>query len=115
MFAFGQGQISPIIRADDGFIFFRFVEKRPDVPFDVVNTVMDKKVLRHWSTIVYRNLGAQGHGHPLGPAEGHRLRYSTRGGLSICIDDMIIPPKKWEILKKAEEQVTEIAGSTPKA
>ncbi|MBF0468900.1 MAG: DNA-directed RNA polymerase subunit beta', partial [Desulfamplus sp.] len=34
--------------------------------------------------------------------------YSTLGGLSICIDDMIIPDSKWDIIRKAEQNVLDI-------
>jgi DNA-directed RNA polymerase subunit beta' len=35
-------------------------------------------------------------------------KYSTIGGLSICIDDMIIPDQKWDIIAKAEKNIEDI-------
>src|SRR6056297_1766128 len=33
---------------------------------------------------------------------------STYGGLSIGIDDMLIPETKWDVINRAEKEVTEI-------
>jgi len=38
---------------------------------------------------------------------GYRL--ATRGGISIAIKDLLVPPQKEEIIRKAEEEVKEIA------
>ena len=84
------------------------VKKEPAVPFDAVNNVMDKKVLRQLVDHVYRNLGPKATVILSDRLKDIGYSYSTRGGLSICIDDMIIPPSKGGILKKADEQVSEI-------
>ena len=34
--------------------------------------------------------------------------YATKAGISICIDDMVIPKKKEELLQKANEEVAEV-------
>ena len=33
--------------------------------------------------------------------------YATKAGISICIDDMTIPPAKKDIIKKAREEVVD--------
>src|SRR5690606_40886104 len=33
---------------------------------------------------------------------------STKAGISICLDDMVIPPEKQEILERAQQEVKEI-------
>ncbi|MCU0538484.1 MAG: DNA-directed RNA polymerase subunit beta' [Desulfobacterales bacterium] len=108
VFALKDGYFSPIIAADNGFHLFEVLKKFPAVPFDIVNTVMDKKALRLLVDYVYRNLGPKATVILSDRLKDIGYRNSTRGGLSICIDDMIIPQSKWEILKKAETQVTEI-------
>jgi DNA-directed RNA polymerase subunit beta' len=108
IFGLAVGALSPIIEADNAFHLFDVVKKEPAVPFDIVNNVMDKKVLRQLVDYVYRNLGPKATVILSDRLKDIGYSYSTRGGLSICIDDMIIPPTKWEILKKADGQVSEI-------
>ncbi len=108
IFGLAVGAISPIIEADNVFHLFDVVKKEPAVPFDAVNNVMDKKVLRQLVDHVYRNLGPKATVILSDRLKDIGYSYSTRGGLSICIDDMIIPPSKGGILKKADEQVSEI-------
>ena len=108
IFGLSIGAISPILEADNAFHLFDVVKKEPAVPFDTVNDVMDKKVLRQLVDYVYRNLGPKATVILSDRLKDIGYSYSTRGGLSICIDDMIIPKSKWGILKKAEEQVSEI-------
>ncbi len=69
---------------------------------------MDKKMLRQLVDYVYRNLGPKATVILSDRLKDVGYKYSTQGGLSIAIDDMIIPSAKWDILKKAEDQVSEI-------
>jgi DNA-directed RNA polymerase subunit beta' len=108
VYALGIGDVSPILYADHGYHLFEVINKWPAVPFDSVNQVIDKKVLRHLVDHVYRNLGPKATVILSDRLKDIGYSYSTRGGLSICIDDMIIPQAKGEILKKAETQVSEI-------
>ena len=108
IFGLAVGAVSPIVEADNAFHLFDVVKKEPAVPFDTVNNVMDKKVLRQLVDYVYRNLGPKATVILSDRLKDIGYSYSTRGGLSICIDDMIIPKSKWGILKKAEDQVQEI-------
>jgi DNA-directed RNA polymerase subunit beta' len=108
VYTLGIGEISPILYADHSYHLFEVVQKWPAVPFDSVNQVIDKKVLRQLVDHVYRNLGPKATVILSDRLKDIGYSYSTRGGLSICIDDMIIPKAKEEILKKAESQVTEI-------
>ncbi|MFO7709706.1 MAG: DNA-directed RNA polymerase subunit beta' [Desulfobacterales bacterium] len=108
VYALKAGYFSPIIAADNSYHLFEVIQKFPAVPFDIVNTVMDKKALRQLVDYVYRNLGPKATVILSDRLKDIGYSNSTRGGLSICIDDMIIPDSKWDILKKAETQVTEI-------
>ncbi len=76
--------------------------------FDIVNNIMDKKALRDLVDYIYRRLGPKSTVILSDRLKDIGYRYSTEGGLSISIDAMIIPEAKWDILKRAEEQVTEI-------
>ncbi len=102
------GEISPVLYADRNYHLFEVLHKWPAVPFDIVNQVMDKKVLRQLVDYVYRNLGPKATVILSDRLKDIGYSHSTRGGLSICIDDMIIPKTKEAILEKAQEQVSEI-------
>ena len=109
VFSLKQGEISNIIYSDDAYHIFEIIEKQPEIPFDSVNKVMDKKALREFVDYAYRNLGPKATVILSDRLKDIGYKYSTEGGLSISIDAMIIPSAKWEILKRAEKQVAEIS------
>ncbi len=108
VFSLNEGDISPVISMDGSCHLFQVIQKRPEMPFDAVNKVMDKGHLRELVDFVYRNLGPKATVILSDRLKDIGYKYSTKGGLSISIDDMIIPEAKWDILKQAEQQVTEI-------
>jgi DNA-directed RNA polymerase subunit beta' len=108
IYSLDVGEIGPVLYADHSYHLFDVIHKWPAVPFDSVNQVIDKKVLRQLVDHVYRNLGPKATVILSDRLKDVGYSYSTRGGLSICIDDMIIPQAKEDILKKAEDQVAEI-------
>ena len=108
LYSLNPGDASDVIFADNAYHFFEIVSKAPALPFDIVNEVMDKKMLRQLVDYVYRNLGSKATVILSDRLKDLGYKYSTQGGLSIAIDDMIIPAAKWDILKKAESQVSEI-------
>ncbi len=108
IFRLQENEVSAIIRNDQGAHLFQLLEKRPQIPFDVINKVMDKGALRQLVDYVYRNLGPKATVILADRLKDIGYKYSTKGGLSISIDAMIIPEKKEEILNRAEVQVTEI-------
>jgi DNA-directed RNA polymerase subunit beta' len=99
---------SEIINDGQSFLIFRVVERLPEIPFAMVNKVMDKKALRDLVDYAYRNLGPKATVILSDRLKDIGYRYSTEGGLSISIDAMIIPSAKWDILKQAEGRVEEI-------
>jgi len=56
----------------------------------------------------YRNLGPKATVILADRLKDIGYKYSTKGGLSISIDAMIIPATKWDILNAAEKKVSEI-------
>ena len=109
LFDLKEGDISPVIAIGDHFHIFQILEKRNEIPFDAINSVMDKGKLRDLVDFAYRNLGPKATVILSDRIKDIGYKYSTKGGLSISIDDMIIPEAKWDILKKAENQVLEIS------
>ena len=108
LFYLSKGERSDIIFDGKTHHIFQVVDKQPEVPFDTVNHVMDKGKLHDLMDYVYRNLGPKASVILADRLKDIGYKYSTEGGLSISIDDMIIPSKKEEILKIAEKDVTEI-------
>ncbi|MGD8470314.1 MAG: DNA-directed RNA polymerase subunit beta' [Desulfobacterales bacterium] len=108
LFLLKAGECSNAIFADNAYHFFEIISKEPAIPYDIVNEVMDKKMLRQLVDYVYRNLGPKATVILSDRLKNIGYKYSTQGGLSIAIDDMIIPSAKWDILNKAESQVSEI-------
>ncbi len=109
VFSLKEKDISEVVAADEGYCIFQVMEKRPEIPFDIVNKVMDKGALRNLIDYSYRNLGPKATVILSDRLKNLGYEYSTSGGLSISIDAMIIPDQKWDILNSAEEQVSEIA------
>ncbi|MEW5736038.1 MAG: DNA-directed RNA polymerase subunit beta' [Thermodesulfobacteriota bacterium] len=89
--------------------FFLVEHKRFEPDFSVVNTVMNKKTLRDLVDFVYRSMGAKTTVVLSDRLKDLGYRHATEAGISISINDMKIPPAKWDILRKAEAQVNEIA------
>ena len=108
VFGLDEDDVSPVIAIGECFHLFQIVEKRPAMPFAAVNKVMDKGALRDLVDFAYRNLGPKATVILSDRLKDTGYKYSTKGGLSISINDMIIPDAKWELLKNAEEQVAEI-------
>ncbi|CAB5108391.1 DNA-directed RNA polymerase beta' subunit (EC [Olavius algarvensis associated proteobacterium Delta 3] len=107
---FGQepGATSDIVSIDDAYHIFQVVERRPEIPFHLINKVQDKKSLRELVDYAYRNIGPKATVILSDRLKDLGYAYSTTGGLSISIDAMIIPEAKWDLLSAAEHQVQEI-------
>jgi DNA-directed RNA polymerase subunit beta' len=108
LFGLGKGEVSEAMASEAGFHLFQVMERRPEIPFEIVNKVMDKGALRGLVDYVYRNLGPKATVILADRLKDTGYKYSTKGGLSIAIDAMIIPEKKWDILKQADSKVSEI-------
>ncbi len=108
VYAMDKNGISDIIEAENAFHIFGVISRQPEIPFSMVNRVMDKKTLRDLVDYAYRNLGPKATVILSDRLKDIGYEYSTLGGLSISIDAMIIPLSKWDILKEAEKKVEEI-------
>jgi len=108
IFSLEEGDVSSIIFDGHGYHLLKIIEKRPEIPFELVNKVMDKQSLRDLVDFTYRNLGSKSTVILSDRLKDIGYEYSTKGGLSISIDAMIIPSSKWNILSVAENQVDEI-------
>jgi len=78
------------------------------ISFDQINRVMDKKTVGELIDLCFRKTGGK---HTVLLADRLRtLGYTmaTRAGISICLDDMVIPDQKVKLVAQAEERVREI-------
>jgi DNA-directed RNA polymerase subunit beta' len=73
--------------------------------FELVNRTMTKKALAKLIDHAYRHAGTKETVILADRLKDLGYEYATRGGISICINDMIIPVKKEDILSKAEDMV----------
>ena len=110
VFSLESGEISPVITTEDGYHVFKAQEKGTEIPFRILNKGMDKKALRDLVDYAYRNTGPKATVILSDRLKDIGYQYSTEGGLSISIDDMIIPDSKWELIKNAENKVEEIGN-----
>jgi DNA-directed RNA polymerase subunit beta' len=78
------------------------------VPFSVINKVMTKKELAWLIDYTYRNAGTKETVILADRLKDMGYEYATRAGISICVNDMIIPVNKEDILTKAEGQVLDV-------
>ncbi|MCG6892801.1 MAG: DNA-directed RNA polymerase subunit beta' [Desulfobacteraceae bacterium] len=108
VFDLNTGDVSEPVQGGEGVHLFQIMEKRPNIPFSMINHTMDKKRLRDLVDYTYRNLGPKATVILSDRLKDIGYRYSTEGGLSISIDAMIIPEGKWDILRQAETRVGEI-------
>jgi DNA-directed RNA polymerase subunit beta' len=80
----------------------------PEVPFSAVNQIMTKKQLAVLIDTTFRLAGAKATVLLADRLMEYGFKYSTTAGISISIDDMVIPKSKGRLLGDAETQVTEI-------
>jgi DNA-directed RNA polymerase subunit beta' len=79
-----------------------------EIPFEIINQVMDKKALGELIDQTYRRLG-----NKATVLLADRLRtlgyhYATKAGISICVADMQIPSDKERFIAASTEEVREI-------
>ena len=81
----------------------------PDaVPFEKYNKVMNKKALAELIDNTFRTSGGKLTAILADRLMGHGFKFSTIGGISICLDDLKIPESKTKLLDMARKQVNEI-------
>ena len=82
--------------------------------FETLNTVMTKKVIAKIVDKCYRKLGIKATVIFCDQLMYSGFHYSTRSGISIGIDDLVIPESKTNIIEKAEKEIKEISAQYAK-
>ena len=101
------GEPETLIETTVGRVLLRDVV--PEViPFDFINVVMAKKQVAHLIDVCFRLAGNKETVLLADRLKDTGYRFSTLAGISICLDDMVIPESKDVMMKAAVEEVTEI-------
>jgi len=79
-----------------------------EIPFEFVNQVMDKKALGELIDQAYRRLGSKATVLLADRVRTLGYQHATIAGISICLDDMVVPPDKAAFLGAAQEEVSVI-------
>lgn len=87
-------------------VLFEILPK--ELPFEMINRVMDKKSLANLVDKTFRVCGQKKTILLADQLKNLGFKFSTEAGISICMDDMKIPSKKEELLSQTNEQVKEI-------
>ncbi len=78
------------------------------VPFSAVNKVMNKKELSNLVDVCYRMADNKETVILADKLKDIGFRYANLAGISICLDDMVVPEGKTAIITRAEDEVKEI-------
>jgi DNA-directed RNA polymerase subunit beta' len=79
-----------------------------EVDFDYVNKVMDKKAITDLIDQCYRMCKDKATVLLCDNLRTYGFHFSTRAGISICIDDMIIPPRKKDLLDRSFSEIRQV-------
>ena len=80
----------------------------PQIKFEAINRVMGKKQLAELIDLVYREAGQKATVLLADALRTTGYTFATKAGISICLDDMVIPPSKEGLLEEAKKEVSEI-------
>jgi DNA-directed RNA polymerase subunit beta' len=87
-------------------LLYDIVPKR--IPFDAVNKVMDKKQLQNLIDLTYRLSGEKETVLLADRVRSLGYGHATKAGISICLENMVIPRKKQQLLEDATKEVDDI-------
>ena len=87
-------------------LFSKIVPK--EIPFESINKTMDSKEISGLINRCYREVGLKATVIFADKLMYLGFEYATKSGVSIALDDMVVPEKKGEILSDAESQVKSI-------
>ncbi|MFN3376819.1 MAG: DNA-directed RNA polymerase subunit beta' [Burkholderiaceae bacterium] len=78
------------------------------LPFANINKALKKKEISKLINVSFRKCGLKETVVFADKLLQNGFRLATRAGISICVDDMLVPPQKAEIIARAEKEVKEI-------
>ncbi len=78
------------------------------LPFSNINKALKKKEISKLINVSFRKCGLKETVVFADKLLQNGFRLATKAGISICVDDMLVPPQKAEIIGRAEKEVKEI-------
>jgi len=78
------------------------------LPFDLINKALKKKEISRLINASFRRCGLRDTVIMADQLMYTGFSYATRAGISICVDDMLVPPQKTDLIVGAEKEVHEI-------
>lgn len=78
------------------------------LPFEVINRALKKKEISKLINTAFRKCGLKATVIFADKLLQNGFRLATHAGISIAIEDMLVPPEKYEIVARAENEVKEI-------
>jgi DNA-directed RNA polymerase subunit beta' len=78
------------------------------LPFSLINKALKKKEISRLINASFRQCGLRNTVIMADKLMYTGFAYATRAGISICVDDMLMPPQKNELIGAAEKEVHEI-------
>ncbi|KUM03443.1 DNA-directed RNA polymerase subunit beta' [Chromobacterium subtsugae] len=105
-----QGEFQPVIKRYDTTVGRAILSDilPKGLPFEHINKALKKKEISKLINVSFRRCGIRDTVIFADQLMYTGFAYSTRGGISICVDDMQIPKKKTELLGEANKEVKEI-------
>jgi len=80
----------------------------PGLPFEVINKALKKKEISKLINAAFRRCGLRETVIFADKLMQSGLTFATRAGISICVDDMLVPKQKRELISVAQAEVKEI-------
>ena len=105
-----QGEFEPVINRYETTVGRALLSEilPKGLPFEYINKALKKKEISRLINASFRLCGLRDTVIFADHLMYTGFAYSTRGGISICVDDMEVPAKKTELLAEAQHEVKEI-------
>ncbi len=108
LYGLKKDQFTDVRMVGDKYTIFKVDKRQTTLPFKLVNKLMSKSSVVKLIDYAYRNIGLKETVVLSDRLKDIGYKHSALGGLSICIDDMIIPDQKWDLIAKAEKNIEDI-------
>jgi DNA-directed RNA polymerase subunit beta' len=105
-----QGEFQPVIKRYETTVGRALLSDilPKGLPFEFINKALKKKEISRLINASFRRCGIRDTVIFADQLMYTGFAFSTRGGISICVDDMLVPTKKPELLAEAHKEVKEI-------
>ncbi|TCW28118.1 DNA-directed RNA polymerase subunit beta' [Gulbenkiania mobilis] len=105
-----QGEFQPVMKRHETTVGRAILSDilPKGLPFEYINKALKKKEISKLINASFRRCGIRDTVIFADQLMYTGFAYSTRGGISICVDDMLVPTKKADLLAEAQKEVKEI-------